>query len=148
MGSSIGSCSETKPNEIRSKKVDCKKTKAMAFIARCFLLNADGCFPIKKYLTNYTLKNISNPTVYSKIQRFADITKNLIMIGNIQRAKRCLNVADEIYKNGSAEIKNAIVNIYVFSVSTFLEIHHCNIKNLFPEALHSAYQKQVNAYGI
>ena len=94
------------------------------------------------------MRNIPQVTVYSKMQRFADITKNLIMIGNIQRAKHCLKVADEIYKNGSAEIKNAIINVYVFSVSSFMEIHHCNIRSLFPETLKSEYYKQVNASGI
>ena len=81
------------------------------------------------------------------MQRFADITKASIVSGNIKRAKRCLGLAERIFTLGSAEIKNAIVNVYVFSVSTFMEIHHCNIRNLFPESLQSEYKKQINTSG-
>ena len=87
------------------------------------------------------------PNIYKQAQRFADLTKTLIMSGNIQRAKRCLQKAELIFNHGTAEVKNVITNVYVFSVSTFMEIHHCNIRNLFPESLQSEYQKQVNTSG-
>lgn len=91
------------------------------------------------------MKDKSKQNIYTEIQRFADITKALIIQGNIGRAKRCLKVAEEIFNKGTVEIKNAMASIYVFSVSTFMEIHHCNIKNLFPESLHNTYQKQIMA---
>lgn len=93
------------------------------------------------------MKNKSKQTLYTQMQRFADVTKNLIKTGNIHRAKLCLQKAEEIFNKGTSEIKNAIVNVYVFSVSTFMEIHHCNIRNLFPESLQSEYKKQINTSG-
>ncbi len=86
-----------------------------------------------------------NTNMYKQMQRFADVTKTFIIQGNIKRAKRCLKTAEEIFNIGTAEIKNAVANIYVSSVSTFMEIHHCNIKNLFPKSLNDAYQKQIMA---
>ena len=80
------------------------------------------------------------------MQRFAEVTKTLIINGNIKRAKRCLATAEEIFNQGTGEIKNAIANVYVFSVTTFMEMHNCNIKNLFPENLKAAYLKQINGY--
>lgn len=93
------------------------------------------------------MKAQSIPTIYKQAQRFADLTKTLIMSGNIQRAKQCLQKAENIFNNGTAEVKNAITNVYVFSISTFMDLHHCNIRNLFPESLQLEYQKQINSSG-
>ncbi len=81
---------------------------------------------------------------YLQMQRFADITKQLIITGNIKRAKKCLLVAESIFMKGNAEIKNVVSNVYVFSVTSFLELHNCNIRNLLPENLKSEYNKQIN----
>lgn len=91
------------------------------------------------------MKNNSNQNIYQQMQRFAAVTKTLIIQGNIGRAKKCLKTAEEIFNKGTAEIKNAVSNVYVFSVTSFMEIHHCNIRNLIPESLQQEYQKQVNS---
>lgn len=93
------------------------------------------------------MKNNQNQTIYSQLQRFADVTKRLIVTGNIIRAKRCLGVAEELYSTGNNEIRNAITNVYLFSVSSFLELHKCSIRNLFPSMLKEAYMKQVSCSG-
>ena len=79
------------------------------------------------------------------MQRFADVTKTLIMHGNIARAKKCLSVAENLLETGSNEMKNAVSNVFVYSVSSFMELHKCNIKNLFPDSLNMEYRKHVNA---
>lgn len=94
------------------------------------------------------MKNKTNTNIYAQMQRFADVTKTLIMTGNILRAKRCLERAEDIFNKGTDEIKNAVTNVYVFSVSSFMEMHHCNIRNLFPESLQLEYRKQINASGL
>lgn len=91
------------------------------------------------------MKYKSNPALYQQMQRFADLTITLILQGRIERANRCLKKAEEILIKGTAEIKNAVANVYVFSVTSFMEIHHCNIRNLFPELLQAEYKKQVNS---
>lgn len=87
-------------------------------------------------------------TVHNKAQKFADLTKLMIITGNIARAKKCLAVAERLLLNGSAETKNIISNVYVFSVSSFMEVHHCSIANLFPATLRQEYIKQINASGV
>lgn len=87
-------------------------------------------------------------TVYAKAQKFADITTALIIKGNIRRAKKCLDIAELLFTTGSSETRNAIGNIYVHSVSTFMEMHHCTIAKLFPDTLHAEYVKHVNASGV
>lgn len=82
------------------------------------------------------------------MQRFADVTKTLIIQGNINRAKRCLQTAEEIFNKGNSEIRNVISNVYIFSVSTFMEGNNCSIRNLFPDNLKKEYYKQVNTSGL
>lgn len=84
----------------------------------------------------------------AKAVQFAEITKSLIRSGNIARAKKCLGVAEHLLKNSNAETKAVIANVYVYSVSTFMEIHKCTIANLFPPALKREYISQINASGI
>ncbi|MEO8235733.1 MAG: hypothetical protein ABI549_09995 [Flavobacterium sp.] len=93
------------------------------------------------------MKNKVN-TIYKQAERLAEITKTFIISGNIIRAKKCLAIADQLLVNGSNETKNAISNVYVFSVSTFMELRHCNIANLFPQNLKLEYNKQINTFGV
>lgn len=87
-------------------------------------------------------------TVYRQAERFAEITKAAIISGNITRAKKCLALAERLFITGSYETKNAISNVYVFSVSTFMEMRHCSISNLFPQSLKNEYIKQINTFGV
>lgn len=87
-------------------------------------------------------------TIYKRAERFAEITKAAIVSGNIVRAKKCLSLAERLLLNGSYETKSAISNVYVFSVSTFMELRHCSISNLFPQALKAEYIKQINTCGV
>lgn len=91
----------------------------------------------------------TNPkNIYNQAQRLADVTKKLIMSGNIKRAKTCILKAENLFNTGTADIKNAISNVYLFSISSFMELHHCNIKNLLPMSLQNEYYKQVNASSL
>ena len=84
-------------------------------------------------------------SIYRQADRFAEITKAAIVSGNIARAKKCLALAESLFATGSYETKNAISNVYVFSVSTFMELRHCNNSNLFPKSLKAEYLKQINS---
>lgn len=94
------------------------------------------------------MKATTAKNIYQQAQRYADITKALIRTGNIQRAKFYLLKAENIFNTGTAEIRNVITNVYLFSVSGFIERHHCNIKSLLPESLRNEYYKQVNTSGL
>ena len=87
-------------------------------------------------------------TIYKQADRFAEITKSAIISGNIVRAKKCLALAERLFATGSYETKNAIANVYVFSVSTFMELRHCSISNLFPKGLRIEYIKQINGSAV
>jgi hypothetical protein len=93
------------------------------------------------------MKNKIN-TIYKQTERFADITKKAIISGNISRAKKLLNIAENLFETGSNETKSVISNVYVYSVTSFMELRHCSISNLFPKALRAEYIKQINATSV
>ena len=87
-------------------------------------------------------------TIYKQAERFAEITKRAIISGNINRAKKCLALAERLLTTGSNETKIAISNVYLFPVSSFMEMRHCNISNLFPKSLKAEYIKQIYTSGV
>ncbi|MBS1588196.1 MAG: hypothetical protein JST52_01150 [Bacteroidetes bacterium] len=94
------------------------------------------------------MKSKNPENIYKQAQRFADVTKKLIINGNILRAKRCLAIASNLMEKGNKEMQNAFSNVYVYSISSFMELHHCAIKNFFPQNLQNEYRKQINTSGI
>ena len=88
------------------------------------------------------MKNQVN-TIYKQAERFAEITKKAIITGNINRAKKCLAIAEQLFKTGSSDTKIAITNVYVLSIATFMEVKHCRISNLFPKTLQDEYVRQI-----
>jgi hypothetical protein len=93
------------------------------------------------------MKNKIN-TIYKQAERFAEITKDAIISGNISRAKKLLSIAENLFETGSNETKNVISNVFVYSVSSFMELRHCSISNLFPKALRAEYIKQINTISV
>ena len=93
------------------------------------------------------MKNKIN-TIYKQAERFAEITNKSIISGNISRAKKLLAIAENLLETGSNETKNVISNVYVYSVSSFMELRHCSISNLFPKALRAEYIRQINATSV
>ena len=87
-------------------------------------------------------------TIYRQAERFAEITKTAIITGNINRARKCLALAERLLVNGNNETKIAITNVYVFSVSSFMELRHCSISNLFPTSLKAEYIRQINSTSV
>lgn len=87
-------------------------------------------------------------TALFKTVQLAEITKEFFRRDNIPRARRCLEIADKMLSSGTAETKNAVSNIYLYSVSTFLEIHKYAAIALFPPLLKREYVTQVNSSGV
>ncbi len=87
-------------------------------------------------------------TVYNQAERLAEITKHSIIRGNIVRAKKILLFAERLLISGNSETKQTISNVYVRSISLFLEARNCSIANLFPTALRREYVRQINTCGI
>jgi len=96
---------------------------------------------------NHSYEKSSNYNLQTS-RTFSEITKTAIIKGNINRAKKCLALAERLFETGSIETKIAISNVYLFSVSSFMELRHCTISDLFPKSLKAEYIKQINASGV
>jgi hypothetical protein len=84
-------------------------------------------------------------TLGKYLQKLANITKLCVVENQMDKAKRYLQIAEGIYNEGDAYTRSMIASVYVFSVSTFLEIRDMNIREMFPASLWSEYYQQVNS---
>ncbi len=91
-----------------------------------------------------TMKTVKPSGAYKQMQRLAMVTKQAIASGNWQRAEKCVRVADELMQHGSREFKNAVSNVYVFSVSSFLELNHFQVHGFFTPLLSNEYHYQTH----
>ncbi len=89
-----------------------------------------------------------NDSLIKKMERLAEITISSLQLGKMARTKRCLALAEELLIKGNNEMKNAITNVYLFSVSHYMEINRLETSRLLPITLHKEYVKQINASGV
>jgi hypothetical protein len=101
---------------------------------------------------NIELEKLSNPqNVYTSVKCFAEFTKSLVNKGNFSEVKHCFNIAEKMMLEGNKTVKNAIENVYIFSMSTILDLTSpisYKIKDMMNRSLWKEYSKQVNASGI
>ncbi len=88
-------------------------------------------------------------TIEANVLRLAEITKDCLRQKRLSRINKCFAIAEKHLTEGNTAVKNAISNIFLFSVSTFVEIHHqYKVTQLLPENLLTEYKKQINTSGI
>jgi hypothetical protein len=89
-----------------------------------------------------------NTNLIKKMERFSEVTVNSLKLGKMVRAKRCFALAEDLFLKGNAEVKSAISNVYLYSVSHYLELNHFTMKQFLPVGLHKEYVKQINTSGV
>lgn len=97
------------------------------------------------------MKTQQSKNLYKVMQRFADITILFILQGNLRRAERCLQLADKLFITGNLIIKNAVSNVFVYSLSRVLDRRDEISKKAFeilPFSLKREYELQVNSFGV
>src|ERR1035437_1334293 len=101
---------------------------------------------------NNELEKLSNSNnIYKTIECFVDFTKTLIYKGNLKEVKHCFNVAEKMLENGNNTVKNAIENVYVYSLGTVVALSTLktnHLKEIFNGSLREEYNKQVCSSGI
>jgi len=82
------------------------------------------------------------------MQKFAELTNTMISDKNIERVKKSFAIAEDFLRTGNNELRNAVLNVYLYSVSSTLELQgeeRREIINYFPSLLRQAYNRQVIA---
>lgn len=101
---------------------------------------------------NSELEKIPNAVnVYTSIKCFADFTRKLVSKGNLKEVKHCFTIAEKMLCQGNHTVKNAIENVYIFSLSSvlgFASPFNLKIKGIMNGALRREYNRQVCTSGI
>ena len=88
--------------------------------------------------------------IYNDIQIFAEYTKHAVARRNYGLARKCFWIADRLYINGDRVVKNAIDNIFVFSLSSLIPIdreERIKLNSIIPKRLQYLYRQQVASTG-
>lgn len=82
------------------------------------------------------------------MSRLAELTKQYVIKENFKRVNDCLDIAEHQLRTGTNEMKNAVVNGFLFSFTCFMEMHRTAFNIPLPELLEKEYVKQVNSFGV
>jgi hypothetical protein len=58
---------------------------------------------------------------YQSMQKFADVSQQLCNNGNYTKLEKLIRVAFRLFKEGNETVRNAVVNVYLFSLSHALD---------------------------
>ena len=104
-----------------------------------------GCVQILKTMKDLIKARVS---IYQRMERFAWLTMQALQEGNAMGVKRCLGVAERLLVGGSLEVRNAVANGYLYTVSTFMEARRMALNGVLPPSLLREYERQINAHGV
>lgn len=83
---------------------------------------------------------------YDMMREMVKYTGNQLMANNVTAAKKCLNLAEQLYIKGNNAIRNAIENVFVYSFSHSFFYDDAKKKSLMrilPIFLYELYKKQL-----
>ena len=83
---------------------------------------------------------------YDVVRQLFQYTTSQILKHNINAAKKCFSVAEQLYNLGNTVVKNAIENVYVYSFSQAFfcdESKRKEVMEFLPLPLYELYKKQV-----
>ncbi|HEX7412720.1 MAG TPA: hypothetical protein VF411_01650 [Bacteroidia bacterium] len=103
-------------------------------------------------------KTSKQVSIYIVISCFVNITKHMAKIGNVKEVKHCFNLAEKMLQEGNNTVKNAIENVYVYSLGTYLyslgaivdlsASTATQLRDIFSGSLRKEYYRQVYGSGI
>lgn len=88
---------------------------------------------------------------YKSIQLFADVSLKLCEEGKFKKLEQFLKVALKLFKEGNNSVKNGIVNVYLFTLSSSLDRKEGArkwIEPFMPKELRLEYARQHYASGM
>ncbi len=89
--------------------------------------------------------------IYKTMECFVGFTKQLIYKGNLKEVKHCFNIAEKMLDDGNSLVKNAIENVFVYSLGTVVALSGLktkSLKKIFNGSLRKEYNRQVLTHGI
>lgn len=87
---------------------------------------------------------------YAAMQALLDYTEDNIDMHNYKAVKKCFSAADELYVRGNNSVKNAVSNVFVYSLTRLFQCHNSERKyllGLIPISLYTLYVQQQHGIG-
>ncbi len=103
---------------------------------------------LEKNVPEMKLEASELKSLYKTIDSFAAFTKEVMKQGNLPIIGNCFATAELLIDEGTENIKLAIENIYVFSVTAFMDVTGAvskQVKELLPDHMRAEYDKQVSS---
>ena len=85
-------------------------------------------------------------TVYDVVRHLLKYTKSQVIKHNINAARKCMSLAEQLYIKGNNAVKNAIENVFVYSFSHAFFHDDDKMKevlDIVPPSLYKLYRNQV-----
>ena len=88
--------------------------------------------------------------IYRSMQVLTDYTKRMALSHDFKMVERCMTLVDKIYRKGTALVRNAVENVFIFSFSSMMST--CNpvewrlVQSYMPSELYLIYVKQVTCH--
>jgi hypothetical protein len=89
--------------------------------------------------------------IYKTIECFVDFTRQLINKEKLSSVRHCFRLAERMLNDGNSSVKNAIENVYVYSLGTVLDLSLSTtekLKKIFNGSLKKEYYRQISASGV
>ena len=109
-----------------------------------FLQNEIPDLAVKAYPSDVSLE------IYFSINCFTDYTRHALEGHNFHTARKCLEVAENLYVNGDSTVRFLIENNFVYTFSSQKISNRTDdliIKSIFPKRLYAIYKKQLMRSG-
>lgn len=87
--------------------------------------------------------------VYGIVRQLFNHTLSLVIQQNLDAAKRCMDIAEQLYNTGNHAVKNAIENIYVYCFTRGFfagSKDSKEIQKIIPLSLYELYNRQLTAH--
>jgi len=85
-------------------------------------------------------------TVYDVVRHLLRYTKSQVIKHNMEAAKKCMALAEQLYQKGNSAVKNAIENVFVYSFSHAF-FHDAEqekeVLHIVPPSLYKIYRNQL-----
>jgi len=84
------------------------------------------------------------------MQVLTDYTKRMALSHDFKMVEKCMTLVEKIYRKGTALVRNAVENVFIFSFSSMMPT--CNpvewrlVQSCMPSDLYLIYVKQVTCH--
>jgi hypothetical protein len=112
----------------------------------------------QKELPGYIAENIpelsqlcktEKGNVYNIVRHLFNYTKSHVVKHNMDAAKHCMRLAEQLYHKGNQAVKNAVENVFVYSFTHgffYDRRQEQQLKEIIPLSLYEIYNRQLMAH--